>query len=168
MAVLRQFGVFLLGALLLAGASRASAVELQQVRDFESAAETMRDRQLPMLLLFSASYCGYCQIIKSDFLKPMLISGDYRDKVLIRYIETDQDGRLRDFNGESVDIDTFSARYNVSFTPTVVFLDANGHQLTEKMVGLTTPDYYGAYLDDAIEAARKRLQGHGRLAGLSR
>ena len=41
------------------------------------------------VVLFSASHCGYCTIIKEEFLKPMLLSGDYVDKVLIRKLVID-------------------------------------------------------------------------------
>jgi hypothetical protein len=50
----------------------------------------------------------------------------------------------------------FLRGYDAGFTPTVLFLDADKNQLIEKMVGLTTPDYYGYYLEKSINAAIRK------------
>lgn len=128
-------------------------VIVEEVDDFFSLARQSEQRHLPILLMFSAEHCGYCMRVEEEFLKPMLRSGDYEDKVLIRKIKIDSFDNVRDFDGKQISIDAFSARYNVVVTPTVAFLDSHGAQLAPKRVGLSTPDFYGGYLDQSIDAA---------------
>ena len=42
-------------------------------------------------------------------------------------------------------------------TPTLLFVDGSGQELTERMVGVTTLDFYGGYLDLALDRARANL-----------
>jgi thiol-disulfide isomerase/thioredoxin len=103
--------------------------------------------------MFSAEHCTYCEKLEEDFLKPMLRSGDYDDRVLIRKVKIDGFGTIRDFDGNKVDAEAFADRYKVYVTPTVVFIDGDGAQLARKRVGLSTPDFYGGYLDQSIDTA---------------
>lgn len=131
----------------------ADDVKVEEVRDFTQVGERSHKARLPILLMFSAEHCTYCEQLEEDFLKPMLRSGDYEDKVLIRKVRIDGFGTLRDFKGDKVGVQAFADRYNVYVTPTVVFVDGDGSQLAKKRVGLSTPDFYGGYLDQSINTA---------------
>ena len=128
-------------------------VKVEEIRDFTRLASHSDEKRLPILLMFSAEHCTYCERLEEDFLKPMLRSGEYEDKVLIRKIKIDGYGNIVDFDGKQVSIDAFASRYHVYVTPTVAFLDSTGAQLAPKRVGLSTPDFYGGYLDQSINAA---------------
>ena len=49
--------------------------------------------------------------------------------------------------------------HDVRFAPVVAFWDGEGRPLAEPLKGMLLPDFYGAYLDDAIASARARLAG---------
>lgn len=140
------------------GADGGKVVKIEETKDFTGVARLSHERRLPILLMFSADYCSYCERLEEDFLKPMLRSGDYEDKVLIRKIKISGFGKVRDFDGKQISISEFRARYKISVTPTVVFLDGSGAQLAPKRVGLTTPDFYGGYLDQSIDTALNVLR----------
>ena len=40
----------------------------------------------------------------------------------------------------------------------IVVVDANGQPIGDPIVGLLTADFYGAYIEDALRAAVKRLR----------
>lgn len=148
-------GVFLVGlaaTTALAG-NTGNEVMVEEIRDFTRVAGDSDERRLPILLMFSANYCSYCVRLEEEFLKPMLRSGDYGDKVLIRKMKIDGYGSVRDFDGRQIPVEAFTGRYHISVTPTVVFLDGSGAQLAPKRVGLSTPDFYGGYLDQSIDLA---------------
>jgi thioredoxin-related protein len=128
-------------------------VTIEEVKDFSKLGEHSREKRLPILLMFSAKHCTYCVRLEEDFLKPMLRSGDYEDKILIRKIKIDSFGAIRDFKGEQATAGEIADRYKIYVTPTVVFIDGDGVQLAKKRVGLTTPDFYGGYLDQSIDIA---------------
>jgi thioredoxin-related protein len=151
-------GLFMLSSL------QASEVEIPVLQDLRADGQTSQQKQLPIVVLFSATHCGYCSIIKEEFLRPMLISGDYTDKAMIRVIEIDSSDDLVDLNGQSISAEAFADRYDIYLTPTLAFFDAQGNELAPRIVGVTTVDYYGGYLDEAIDASRQRLHTEHQLA----
>ena len=50
-----------------------------------------------------------------------------------------------------------AARYAVSLSPTVLLVDASGKVIAGPLVGLMTVDFYGAYLENALEQAARTL-----------
>ncbi|MFV2060819.1 MAG: thioredoxin family protein [Gammaproteobacteria bacterium] len=120
-------------------------------------AKLAQAKQIPILLLFTQQSCGFCEIVRSDFLRPMLLNEEYDSRVLIRQIEIDGDDVVG-FDGKTVSMDSFTDHYNVGFTPTVIFLDSNGKELTEQLIGLTTVHYYGGFLDDNIDLAIEKIR----------
>ncbi len=156
---------FLIGllSLLLASSAHSAEVELTELVNFKADAAEAKAKKIPILVMFSATYCGYCSIVKEEFLKPMKISGDYTDKVIVRVLELDSGDDVIDLNGKSVDPEDFAQRYNVQLTPTLIFIDANGKELAQQMVGVTTVDFYGGYLDDSIDSSLLQIRGIHKL-----
>lgn len=138
--------------------SEAGGVQVVEITDMQAEASMSDETGLPILLMFAAEHCHYCTIVEEDYLKPMIISGDYEQKVLIRKVDLKEEGNVIDFDGNSIEKKELASRYDINLTPTLLFLDGKGRQLTKRMVGLTTPDYYGGYIDMAIDAARESLQ----------
>lgn len=137
----------------------ADAVKIIEVENLQQTGKQADEKRLPILLMFSAEGCGYCIRVEEEFLKPMLRSGDYEDKALIRKLKIDDFAEnLVDFKGNRVTPAEFAERYKVFVTPTVVFIDGSGVELSEKRVGLMTPDYYGGYLDQSIDDALNILR----------
>ncbi|MCG6887468.1 MAG: thioredoxin family protein [Proteobacteria bacterium] len=152
-------------ALLLTGLqpSRARAeslpvVHVQESSDLLADGQVAKARQVPILIMFSMHQCPYCTVVREEFLKPMLRNKDYADKVIIREVHTDNYSSLRDFNGQLISPADLGQRYNASLAPTVVFVDGQGRELAKRLVGITTVDYYGGFLDDAIATSLQRLR----------
>ena len=106
--------------------------------------------------MFSIQSCPYCAIVREEFLEPMKISGDYENKVVMRIIKMDAHS-LIDFNGHKIKLSELTRRYKITMAPTVILVDTNGQLLSEPLVGITTRDYYGGYLDQAIDDALKKI-----------
>lgn len=118
--------------------------------NFEKVAAIMKQNKLGLMIMFHAEYCDYCERLESDLLQPMVRSGDYDDKILIRKVQIDGAYDLIDFNGERISSSQLSNRYDASLTPTLIFLDADGKEQAERILGYTTPDLFGAYVDREI------------------
>jgi thioredoxin-related protein len=112
----------------------------------------------PILIEMARSGCRYCEKVREDFLKPMVRSGDYRGRIIFRQLHVDAELPLVDFDGRRIAPRDFARRYHVEMTPTVLLLDAQGRLLAKPLVGLTTEDFYGAFLDEAIDKAVARLR----------
>ncbi len=102
--------------------------------------------------------CPYCAAARRDFLAPMQASEQWRDKVLMREIVLDSGASLRDFNGETLTVREFAKRHGISRVPTVIVFDGNGAQVTQPLVGLSSSDFYGLYLEQAVEAGLVRMR----------
>ena len=153
----RRFGLLLV-ALGFAGAVAADAdAEMVPAEDLRELARVARAENVVLVLEFSSEYCDYCRKLEELFLLPMQRNDEYDAKVLIRTVSLDSYETVIDFDGRLLDTRRFAARYGVSLTPTLVFLNPDGAELSEKLVGIWSEDFYGAYIDQRIEQARARL-----------
>ena len=107
-----------------------------------------------LMIEFSSEDCGYCRLLEEEFLKPMLRNSEYGEKVVIRYISLSDNDTLIDFEGKTVSADEFAAKYGVYVTPTLLFLDENGLEVSDKLIGIWSVDFYGGFIDERIDAAR--------------
>lgn len=151
------------------GAHAASPpVQVPQTTDLAADGRLAAERQLPILLVFSAHHCGYCELLEQEILRPMLLSGDYKDKILIRKIILDGVGTLRNFEGEAVDAGSFATLRDVYVTPTILFVDAQGRELAPRLVGINTVEMFAGLVDAAIEQARDKLNARASVQPLAR
>ena len=74
---------------------------------------------------------------------------------------TDRTTALLGFDGKSTTAALQTTAWKARFTPTVLFLGAQGQEMAERLVGIAVPDFYGAYLEDRLVASRKLLAGAG-------
>ncbi len=133
--------------------SHATRPELIKIKDLRETASLAQSRQLPILIMFGTDECPFCELLKEDFLIPMIISGDYTDKIILREAHIGYGAQIIDFSGKKISIGEFSARYGVTLFPTTIFIDSKGQVLTEKIIGITTPSLFGGTLDDHIDEA---------------
>jgi thioredoxin-related protein len=120
--------------------------------------ETSTHSKRPILLLLSRKGCPYCILIKREIIKPMLISGDYTDKVIIRELILDATDTLHDFNGTLITSSELTNRYSIEITPTLLFLGPDGKELAERIVGINTIELFSYYVDQAIDKAILNFQ----------
>lgn len=157
--ILRKHGCSFTLVLILSFACTSTVsseeVALKEEHDFQDLGKLMHHSNQPVLVAFVADYCGYCRQLEKDYLKPMLKSGDYETRILIRTVDIAGTQNLLDFKGEPVSPSDFAKNYQASITPTLVFLGKAGQEIAERLVGYNSPDFYGAYLDSSIEQAIK-------------
>jgi thioredoxin-related protein len=138
--------------------SRAAEDEVPSVEDFQQLAQEAQARRLPILLMVSQYHCGFCERMKEEVLGPMVLSGDYTSRVLIRQLQIDPGQNVTDFQGRRLSAEAFIARYKIRVTPTLLFLDAKGNEATKRIVGINTVDFLIFYIEEAIDEAIKISQ----------
>jgi len=82
---------------------------------------------------------------------------EWQGKALFRQVGIDRPDPVIDFAGARTTHQALAARYGMELSPTVLVVDASGRPLGEPIVGLLTVDFYGAYIDNALKAARAKL-----------
>jgi thioredoxin-related protein len=156
--VIRLFLIKLLLVITLpAFTASAQAVSMQSVADLRHEAGILRAKNLVLVLEFASDDCAYCRKLEALFLLPMQRNADYDDKILIRSISMSDYDSVIDFDGRSLTTSEFAARYRVTVTPTLLFLSADGIELSERLVGIWSEDFFGGFIDDRIETALGKL-----------
>jgi thioredoxin-related protein len=140
------------------GAHAQDKVEIPMVRDFTLEATNARTKNAPILVLFSRHNCAFCTQVLHEFLLPMRRNAEYESKVIMRQIDVGSSALLRTFSGKTTTHARFAKDHRIKLTPTIKLFDAEGHELTEPLIGLTTPDYYGGFLDQRIDAALAKMR----------
>lgn len=135
--------------------------KLVEASDFSNDALLARRENMPILLLISQDHCPFCLQIKREILGPMVASGEYQNRLLIREIFIDPGSSVRDFKGKALASRAFALGYKVQLTPTLLFLDPDGNELTERIVGIQTPEMFFFYVDRAVQAAIAAFPGKG-------
>ena len=114
-------------------------------------------RAVPLLLAVTRVECGYCATLKREILRPMIIAGDHPERVLIRELNLDSTSSITGFDGRPASCWSVANGYGALFSPTVLLVGPGGTELTDRIIGLNTPEMYGWYLDRAIETATRVL-----------
>ncbi|MFZ9039706.1 MAG: thioredoxin family protein [Gammaproteobacteria bacterium] len=153
----RSLLILLLAVSVFSGPAGADAVTMIAVADLREEARLARAGNLILVVEFSSEYCGFCRKLEELFLLPMQRNAEYNAKVLIRSISLDAYETLIDFDGRSMSTGEFAERYDVSLTPTLVFLNADGVEMSEKLVGIWSEDFYGGFIDNRIDEALEKL-----------
>ena len=154
----RDIAVMLISIVLFIGLILVNIISLRadDVVNLKEIGNEAEERNLPIMLLFVDSDCDDCVTINEEVIGPMIISGDYKDKVIIQFINLDED-KIIDFNGKESDVDRIANRYKLELTPTVSFVDEKGIEFVEPISGVSNLDYYGSLLDESIEKALRKL-----------
>ena len=147
----------ILSVLMIAGPVSGDNVAMKRVSDLRDEARVARADNLILVLEFSSDDCAYCHKLEQLFLLPMQRNAEYDEKILIRTVSLDSFETLVDFNGQTVSTAEFASRYEVSLTPTLLFLNADGKQMSDKLVGIWSEDFYGGFIDSRIDEARDKL-----------
>ena len=170
----------LLGAPLLLSVNPALAQQrhptLPLLTNFTADAARAQKEHLPILVLVSIERCPYCEQIRRSHLIPL--SRQANPGVLIREVDlrssqlikepvsaASQAGRNARHAAAlptaaaqgSVTHAQWAQRYGVRVAPTVLLLSSSGELLAEPLVGASIPDFYGAYLEERIETAKRKL-----------
>ena len=132
----------------------ANTGELISASDLSEDAKLTSVGNRVLMIEFSSEDCGYCRLLEDEFLKPMMRNATYGEKVVIRYISLSDNDTLIDFEGNTVSADELAAKYEIFVTPTLLFLDENGQEVSDKLIGIWSVDFFGGFIDERIDSAR--------------
>lgn len=152
----------ILACLVAASAGAVERGKLPFAADLTAEAKLSREKKIPIMILFSADGCTYCGRVRDEFFIPTTRNAEYDDKVILLEVEVGSGARLVDFQGKTTTQARFAQRYKIGFTPTVLVVDAAGKELTDPLIGLTTPDFYGGYMEDRIVQGMEKLRTNPR------
>lgn len=154
--VLRRLGAA--AAILACVSGVTAAPPLAAGGDLAAAAAAAAERGAPLVLVFTRPDCAFCARAKKEHLEPLAAGSGEGAAPVVREIVVDDAGALRDFDGRPGSHAAVARRYGIGTVPTVLMVDARGRPLAAPLVGFTSPDFYGFYLERALGHARRALR----------
>jgi hypothetical protein len=110
-------------------------------------------RSSPLVVMVSLPGCPFCKVVRESHLAPMHAEQG------LPVVQVDMQSRqsLRDFKGGSTTHERQIEAWGVRIAPTVLFVGRGGSEVAQRLVGGMLPDFYGAYLEQRLETARKAI-----------
>lgn len=121
------------------------AVSLQ-----DALAAAARRRQA-LVVLVSLDGCPFCRIVRSAYLAPML--REARQPIV--QVDMASARPLLDAAGRRTTHGAQVKAWEVAVAPTVLFLGPDARELAPRLVGASIPEFYGAYLEERVQAANR-------------
>lgn len=108
----------------------------------------------PLLVMVSLDGCAYCRTVRDLYLAPL------RAQEAMPVVQVDMRSARPVFDaaGQSRTHDQLVRAWRVDAAPTVLFLGPGGRELAPRLRGMSSADFYGAYLAEHIEKARRALR----------
>lgn len=151
------FSALLLCSGLLAGSAAANSSVIRVASNLHADAQLAQRKGKPVLILFTRPDCVYCERVIDYYLIPMQRNPDYAGKVLIRQMDMSSPKPLIDFRGNATTEKQYAASLKINFAPTIMVFTPDGEPAGKPLVGLGSRDYYGGYMDQAIDAGLARM-----------
>jgi thioredoxin-related protein len=150
---MKKLKTMLAAAVMILTPWAANSGELVAALDLRADAVEASEKKLPILLLYTASYCHYCATVKADVYFPMNDDPDARARVVLREIQVDSSAPVREFSGSQLNHHEFAKIRGITIVPTLEIVDEQGEPLTEPLVGSGVRDFYGFYVEQGIDKA---------------
>lgn len=150
----RQFTAVLAAGLTVPQFALAKDTALPVPASLPAAAGIAALKNEPLVLLVSLPGCPFCELVRRNYLLPGQRDGSLHAWQLNI---SDRTTPLTGFDGQVTTAAAQVAAWKAGFTPTVLFLGPAGQDLAERLVGLASVDFYGAYLEERLTQARKAV-----------
>lgn len=150
----RQFTAVLAAGLAVPQLALAKDTALPVPASLPAAAGIAFAKNEPLVLLVSLPGCPFCELVRRNYLLPGQRDGSLHAWQLNI---SDRATPLTGFDGQVTTAAAQVAAWKAGFTPTVLFLGPAGQDLAERLVGLASVDFYGAYLEERLAQARKAV-----------
>lgn len=137
------------------GAGHAAAQALPVPASLPEALARALQKGSPLLVMVSLNGCPFCKTARENYLVPL----QGQSGLSIVQIDMRNQQMVQDFGGVSQTQDQLIRSWGIKIAPTVLFFGRGGVEVAERLVGGYIPDFYGAYLDDRLRAARAAVAG---------
>ena len=114
-------------------------------------AVALKARQ-PLVVMVSLHRCPWCDEVRNNYLAPMRA----QEGLHVVQVDMRSTRRTETADGQPTTHDALVRAWGVRLAPTLLFLGPGGREVAERLVG-GSPDFYGGYLDQRLEAARRSL-----------
>ncbi len=134
-------------------ASDVSERLLPTSSDLRASLEQALARNEPLIVLATLQGCPFCKVARENYLVSELKAG--RAVTQIHFLSRDP---VRDWQGNEVTHGQLVKQLQIEAAPTLLFYGRNAVEVAPRLVGGSTSDFYGAYLDERVAQARAAIR----------
>lgn len=132
--------------------------DFKELQNLQTLGQKSDQLELPIMLMFGAEWCEYCEVLNEFVFNPMVIGGLYDEKVLLmRHVGVDEDDPIPDWNGQLINKAKWAYKLNADLTPTVLFFDGSGKEVAPRIVGVQEITMYGGVIHQNLNIAYKNM-----------
>ncbi len=157
----------MLTGLLLAVSQPAQASSkglFKELNNLQQLAQTSKQTGLPIMLMFGAEWCEYCQELVEQVFGPMAMGKNYDNKVvLMRHVGVDEQDPIPGFDGQLIQKSKWAYQLDADLTPTVLFLNSQGREVAPRIVGITNTHLYAGVIHRNLNIAYKNMNNPYRI-----
>ena len=153
----RRFQIWLgtsLAGFLSLNAISGPVIDIPEAKSLQTEISTALKAGYPLLVFVSLDNCPFCKIAKNNYLIPLM----NEQPISLVQINFRYTSPVVDWQGKTRSQDQLIRAWNVKVAPTVLFLGKDGREIAPRLVGGSTSDFYGAYLQERVEQAIKALK----------
>ncbi len=148
--------VFLLKITQQADANSDSS--FKELTNLQKLAEQSQQLKLPIMLMFGAEWCEFCELLQESVFDPMMLGGLYEEKVvLMRHVGVDEAEPIPSWDGTLINKAKWAYELDADLTPTVLFFDANGHEVAPRIIGISEITLYAGLIHQRLNTAYKNM-----------
>jgi thioredoxin-related protein len=106
-------------------------------------------RQQPLIVMVSLDGCAFCKVARENYLSSL-----QRDQgLMIVQVDLGKNTAIVDFQGRNTTHQKIIQEWGIKLAPTLLFFGKDGKEIVDRLVGGTSSDFYGAYLEERVSKA---------------
>jgi thioredoxin-related protein len=122
---------------------KASGYGLPKAQNLQSALQKARAQSMPLVVMVTIDGCPYCKVVRQNYLPEYLEKG-----FPILDLDLASSAPMQNEFGQST-------------TPREWARSKGGQEVVSRLVGMSSSDFYGAYLDERMQQAHQQMKsGH--------
>jgi thioredoxin-related protein len=139
-------------------AQAAEQAQFKELQNLQDLAMQSKQQQLPILIMFGAEWCEFCQLLNERIFTPMALNGLYEGKVvLMRHAGVDEAQSIPDWNGQLINKSNWAYELDADLTPTVLFFDGEGKEVAPRIIGISEITLYAGIIHQNLNIAYRNM-----------
>ncbi len=140
----------------------AAGVEIPPANNLSEIGRVSRQQDIPVIVFVSRDACPYCRTLRDTILGPMLTANKFEHTAILVELSLDRVETLTGFDNKQMTPAAFGERYQAEITPTLLFLDSKGREVSKRIVGISNLEFYGYYLQKSNDEALLAISSEAR------
>jgi thioredoxin-related protein len=118
---------------------------LPMLTDLQQSLQQVAAKSQPLVLMVTLEGCAYCKLVRQNYLPEWLDKG-----LTILNLDMTSNAPMADEVGRSTTHKLWAIRQRIRLAPTLLWLGTGGTEWVERLQGVSSRDFYGAYLNERM------------------